>query len=175
MATVNVQFADSNELVVVSVFACEQDAKTCPFQAQIDDSDQRYLAFANPLATLAGAKVAQIAAITGACHVAITAGFVSSALGAAHTYPAQMTDQQNLAASVLASLMPNLPSGWTTPFWCEDGSGSWLYANHTATQIQQVGQDGKTAIIVAIQKKAALVAQINAATTAAAVQAITWS
>ncbi|MGA4275563.1 hypothetical protein ACI2VH_03000 [Ralstonia nicotianae] len=174
MATVNVQFADSSELVVVGVFACEQDAEACPHQAQIDDSDQRYLAFANPLATLAGAKAAQVAAIAAACQAAITAGFVSSALGAAHTYPAQMTDQQNLAASVLASLMPSLPSGWTTPFWCEDGSGNWLYASHTATQIQQVGQDGKTAVIAAIQKKATLVAQINAATTVAAAQVISW-
>ncbi|CAJ0896147.1 hypothetical protein R77569_04568 [Ralstonia mannitolilytica] len=121
------------------------------------------------------AQAAQITKVTGACQAAIVAGFTSSALGAAHTYPAQTTDQQNLSASVLASLMPNLPAGWTTPFWCADANGNWSYAAHTAAQIQQVGQDGKAAIIAAIQKKAGLVAQINAATTVAAVQAITWS
>lgn len=123
---------------------------------------------------LAQARAAQIASVTSACQTAILAGFASLALGAAHTYPAQITDQQNLSASVLASLLPALPTGWTTPFWCADASGNWSYASHTADQIQQVGRDGKAAIIAAIQKKAAIVAQINAATTIATVQAITW-
>ncbi|WP_175947648.1 hypothetical protein [Burkholderia pyrrocinia] len=124
---------------------------------------------------LAAAQAAQIAILDAACAKAITAGFTSTALGAAHTYPAQIADQQNLSASVLASLMPNLPSGWATPFWCADSTGTWTYANHTAAQIQQAGQDGKAAIIAAIEKKAGLVAQVNAATTVAAVQAIVWS
>ncbi|HDR9065468.1 hypothetical protein JQC70_22390 [Burkholderia contaminans] len=124
---------------------------------------------------LAAAQEAQIAALNAACAGAIAAGFISSALGAAHTYPAQITDQQNLSASVLASLMPNLPSGWTTPFWCADSSGAWSYAMHSAAEIQQVGQDGKAAILAAISKKAALAAQVNAATSVADVQAVVWS
>lgn len=123
---------------------------------------------------LAVAQAAQISTLSAACQATIVSGFSSSALGVAHTYPAQMSDQQNLSASVLASLLPNLPAGWTTPFWCADGSGVWSYANHTAAQIQQVGRDAKAAIVAAIQKKAGLVAQVNAATSAAAVQAIGW-
>jgi len=128
-----------------------------------------------PALTLAQAQAAQISTVTAACAAAIVAGFASSALGAEHSYPSQMTDQQNLSASVLASLLPNLPTGWTTPFWCADTNGNWSYASHTAAQIQQAGQDGKAAIVAAIQKKEGLVAQINAAATVTAVQAINWN
>jgi len=127
------------------------------------------------LTTLPEAQEAQGIKLNSACQAAIVAGFISSALGSKHTYPAQTTDQQNLSASVLASLLPGLPAGWTTPFWCADANGNWTYAEHTAAQIQQVGQDGKAAIIAAIQKKAGLLAQVNAATTVGAVQAINWS
>ncbi|KVZ18647.1 hypothetical protein WT88_29650 [Burkholderia stagnalis] len=132
------------------------------------------LSVPNAAVQLAAARAAQLEILNDGCKAAIYAGFTSSALGTAHAYPALDTDQQNLSASVLASLMPNLPSGWTTPFWCCDSSGAWSYAPHTAAQIQQVGQDGKAAILAAIAKKAQLAAQVNAATTIAAVQAIVW-
>lgn len=142
---------------------------------------QTYLAWvaagntADPALTLAQAQAQQTSALSSACQSAIYAGFSSSALGASHTYPAKDTDQQNLTASVLASLLPALPSNWTTPFWCEDANGSWAYVNHTASQIQQVGQDGKTAILAALSKNQTLAGQVMAATTIAQVQAITWS
>lgn len=123
---------------------------------------------------LAVAQQAQVAVLDAACKAAIYAGFLSSALGTAHTYPALDTDQQNLSASVLASLMPSVGSGWTTPFWCYDSAGAWSYAEHTAPQIQQVGQDGKAAILAAITKKAQLAAQVNAAASVQAVQSIVW-
>lgn len=119
-------------------------------------------------------QAAQIAAIDAACAAAIVAGFASSALGSPHTYPAKFTDQMNLSASVFASLMPGLPAGWTTPFWCADASGAWSYAEHAAAQIQQVGQDGKAAVLAALTKKATLAAEVEAATTVEAVQAIAW-
>lgn len=124
---------------------------------------------------LADAQQQQIVMIATACQAAIYAGFSSSALGATHMYPAKDLDQQNLTASVLASLMPALASNWTTPFWCEDSNSNWAYVEHTATQIQQVGQDGKTAILAALSKNQFLVAQVMAATTVAQVQAIVWS
>ncbi|UTV56438.1 DUF4376 domain-containing protein [Burkholderia arboris] len=124
---------------------------------------------------LAAAQTVQIAALTTACSNAITKGFVSSALGAVHTYPASITDQQNLTASVLASIYPGLAAGWTTPFWCADTAGAWAYAEHTAAQIQQVGQDGKTAILTALTKKQQLVDAVMAATTVADVQSVVWS
>ncbi len=123
---------------------------------------------------LAVAQQAQMDVLDAACKEAVYAGFSSSALGTAHTYPALDTDQQNLSASVLASLMPSVGSGWTTPFWCCDSAGTWSYAEHTAAQIQQVGQDGKAAILAAITKKAQLAAQVNAAASVEAVQSIVW-
>lgn len=124
---------------------------------------------------LTQAQATQIATLDAACKTAIYSGFVSSALGAAHKYPALDTDQQNLSASVLASLMPGIGSGWTTPFWCCDSAGSWAYVEHSAAQIQQVGQDGKAAILTAIAKKVQLAAQVSTAATIDAVRAVVWS
>lgn len=113
------------------------------------------------------------------CKATIYAGFSSPALGEKHTYPAKDTDQSNLQASVLASMYPNLPADWTTPFWCADESGAWAMRPHTVVQIQQVGVDGKSAIIGAIQRKAKLqtalmAVDLQAADAAEQLAAITW-
>lgn len=131
-------------------------------------------AILNPAPTLAQAQADRVSALSSDCAAQIYAGFSSAALGAAYTYPAKDKDQSNLVASVTASLMPNLPAGWTTNFWCADGTGAWAFRPHTAAQIQKVGLDGKTAIETALQKNATLAAQVTAATTVAAVQAVVW-
>ena len=129
-----------------------------------------------PTASLvATAQAIQAAQLTTDCKNAITGGFVSSALGSSYTYPSTMIDQHNLAASVTASLLPNLPSGWTTPFWAMNNVGTWSFMPHTAAQIQQVGLDGKAWVVSCQEKLAGLNAQIAAAQTVAAVQAVTWS
>lgn len=124
--------------------------------------------------SFASIKESKILELLIACQGQIYGGFQSPALGAAHTYPANDKDQANLSASVVASLLPNLPQDWTTPFWCKDASGVWGFKQHTAAQIQQVGIAGKGAIVAALEKNLALVAQVNAATTVAQVEAITW-
>lgn len=124
--------------------------------------------------SLPAAQAAQIAVLRTACGAAITGGYSSSALGTVHTYPSTPTDQANMQASVVASLLPNLPAGWTTVFWCADTAGTWAMLSHTAAQIQQAGSDGKTWITAQQTKLATLSAQVEAATTVAAVQAITW-
>lgn len=120
------------------------------------------------------ARAQKSTAISCACKTHILAGFESSALGAAYHYPAKTTDQQNLASSVLASLLPGLPTHWTTPFWCADTSGEWAFRPHTVAQIQQVGQDAKAAILWAMAKNEQLQAAIAAATTLDDLEAITW-
>jgi hypothetical protein len=120
-------------------------------------------------------KVTQKVIVSQDCQDAILAGFTSSALGTPHDYPAKFTDQQNLNASVTASLLPGVGADWTTPFWCADADGNWTYAEHTAAQIQQAGSDGKAAVLACLTKNQQLAAQIDAATTIPAVQAITWS
>lgn len=124
--------------------------------------------------TLIGGKTRKIAELREACTQQIVSGFVSSALGAAHTYPAKPQDQANLTGSVLASLLPGNPTNWATPFWCADTTGAWAYQMHSAAQIQQVGQDAKTAIVAALVKNETLAAQVSAATTTAQVDAIVW-
>ncbi len=127
-----------------------------------------------PAAQLQAAQATQRALINASCVSAMTGGFLSSALGAAHTYPSTLTDQHNLSGSVVASLLPNLPSGWTTPYWCQDSAGTWAMVQHTAAQIQQVGMDGKAWITAQQEKLASLNAQIEVATTVSEVTAIIW-
>lgn len=124
--------------------------------------------------TLAEAQVAKIAELTDDCQATILGGYTSSALGAVYTYPSKPTDQQNMIASVLASLLPGVSADWTTPFWCADTSGNWAMRLHTPAQIQQVGADGKTHVQLAQVKLANLNAQVMAATTVSEVQAIIW-
>jgi hypothetical protein len=125
-----------------------------------------------PLAT---AQATQSGILNSACAQAIVSGFTSSALGATYTYPSGLIDQQNLAASVLSSVMPNLAADWTTPFWCEDSNGNWAWISHTVAQIQQVGMDGKIAVLNYQNQNAQLQAQVAAATTVDAVAAIVWT
>ncbi len=124
---------------------------------------------------LPAAAATRLAAITDACNATILEGFASKALGPEHRYPAKLTDQSNLQASVLASLFPGLAEDWTTPFWCQDAAGSWAYRPHTAAQIQQVGSDGKDAINACIAQKIQLEEQLAKTKTLAEVEAITWT
>lgn len=124
--------------------------------------------------SLSATQAAQIAALKAACASAITGGYTSSALGAAYTYPSGPTDQLNMTASVVASQLPNLPSTWTTPFWCADSTGAWAMRAHTAAQIQQAGSDGKAWVTSCQTKLDGLVTQVMTATTPSAVQAIVW-
>jgi predicted NAD/FAD-dependent oxidoreductase len=124
---------------------------------------------------LAEAQTEKQGELSAACQAAIVSGFQSSALGSVHAYPSALIDQQNLASSVLASIMPGLATDWTAPIWCADSTGSWLFQPHTAAQAQQVGADSTAAIQALRTKNATLQAEVQAATTAAAVQAVTWA
>ncbi|KAF3997556.1 DUF4376 domain-containing protein [Glaciimonas immobilis] len=122
---------------------------------------------------LAAAQSTQIALLSTACQTAITAGFTSSALGTAYTYPSKPTDQANLSASVVSSLIPGNASGWTTPLWCVS-AGAWAMVPHTATQTQVVGQDCKVVVLAFMAKNLTLAGQVMAATTVAAVKSVVW-
>lgn len=113
--------------------------------------------------------------ILQACQIAIVSGFVSYALGDEYHYPSKTSDQQNLAASVLASYDPENEPTWSTPFWCADGSGQWEFRPHTASQIREVGRDAKASILGFQFNNEQLQAQISAASTAEEIEAITWS
>lgn len=121
------------------------------------------------------ARAGKIAEMDRACRRCIGGGFVSAALGAPHHYPAKDRDQANLVASVTASLLPGLSPDWTTPFWCADEAGVWVMRAHTAEQIQQVGIDGKAAILAAMAQNSALAEQARAAQTEEAILSIEWA
>lgn len=99
-----------------------------------------------PPPTLEEVRAKQSGALNSLCQSEITSGAVSMALGASYTYPTEITGQQNLAANVLSSLFPGLPSDWTTLQMCKNTDGDWGYVAHTAPQIQQVGSDVKSVI-----------------------------
>lgn len=129
---------------------------------------------AAPEPDLSVVKEHAVERLKAACATAIVGGFESAALGAAHAYPSKETDQINLMGSVTASLLPGLAEGWTTPFWCRDGSGVWAYRDHDAAQIQAAGADGKTHVVECQTLLALLTAEVEGAADAAAVAAITW-
>lgn len=132
---------------------------------------------------LADYRAVQIRRLYAACDTIIAGGFTSSALGVARVYPMKLTDQQNRDSAYLdlldALLTPTLSAmtGTTTwLLWCQDpASGAWSRAAHTAAQVRQARIDTRTALIAAQTKLAGLVAQVNAATTPATVQAVTWA
>jgi hypothetical protein len=113
-------------------------------------------------------------AISSSCADAILSGFVSSALGEPHTYPAKPNDQANLTGSVVRSMYPNIGPDWRTPFWCADGAGAWEFRLHTAAQIQQVGDDAVAARLHCMGINEELQAQIIAAETPADLAEINW-
>lgn len=109
--------------------------------------------------------------VNAACASALATGFTSSALGGAHTYPSEDTDQRNLQSAVSAAAIAS-PT-WTTPIWCASGD-TWSFASHTAAQVQQVNADWLAHRVAIQQKYAGLIAKINAATSVEEVQAINW-
>lgn len=119
------------------------------------------------------AKQNKLQELSSACRSQILAGFVCDALGSEHLYPTNETDQQNLTASVLDSLV-STDSEWTTPFWCADSSDVWEFRLHTKAQIQQVGQDAKQTILGLMDKNAMLAGQVAQAETPEALEAIAW-
>lgn len=163
---------------------CVEDAPPAPGEHQVVQlvngtwqlvTDPNYVQ-PPPPPSLDELKATKAEEISNACAAQIMGGLPSSALGQVYTYPTKLTDQSNLSASILDSLLPvNTADGsYTTPFWCMDGGGNWAWVNHTAIQIQQVGRDLKLEILNCQGKNANLQAQIQAATTIDAVNAITW-
>lgn len=112
--------------------------------------------------------------MSAACERQIVDGFLCSALGEQHLYPAKTKDQINLLGSIADANMAGDDPDWRTQFWCADAAGAWEFRDHTVDQIQQVGKTGKRAILAAMGKNELLRRQIDAAMTAAEIEAITW-
>jgi predicted NAD/FAD-dependent oxidoreductase len=116
---------------------------------------------------LASAQTAKIAELNTKCGQVIVSGFVSSALGVAHTYPSDLEAQGNLGMALKRLEDTTLASIY---FKTIDTG----YLAHTKTQLTQVFYDGFDYGNVQITHYNQLKAQVNAATTVAQVQAIVW-
>lgn len=129
---------------------------------------------------LLAAKNAKIASLYGSCAKAVTSGFVSSALGAPHTYPMTELDQTNLLGRVAQSQLAISITGWTTSFWCADVDGVWEKRTHSASQMIAVGQDAAAWAQTCSDKLtgtdgvSGLIGAVNASTDGTAVASIVW-
>jgi hypothetical protein len=121
--------------------------------------------FAAQTLPLSAVQAEQVFVLRAACTAAITGGFSSSSLGAAHTYPSTSTDQTNMLAN--ASTGGDL--------WCEASGGAWSMVSHTADQAKAVLADFVTARDAARAKLATMSGQVQAASSPSSVQAIVWS
>ncbi|HAU77758.1 MAG TPA: hypothetical protein DCW88_20210 [Agrobacterium sp.] len=131
--------------------------------------------FSSPhLTDVSVVKAARVEVLRLACEATITGGFKSNALGNTHFYPSDIKAQINLMGSVTDSIMPNLPTNWTTPFWVCDEAGVWAWKMHNAGQIQQAGRDGKAHVVRCQTLLGELTVSVLAATTAEAVTTIVW-
>jgi len=129
---------------------------------------------------LSGIQSQQIAIVATGYQAALVAGFTSSALGSAYTYPSQVQDQLNiLGASALSFTAAGQVGGWTTQLYCTNSSGVGAMVAHTAAQIQQVLTDSETNKQAIINQNLTLAASILAITTSTdsaidEIQAIVW-
>jgi hypothetical protein len=119
-------------------------------------------------------KANKTAELAGACANTIVSGYSSEALGTSHFYPSKTTDQINMMGSVTSSLLPSLPADWSTPFWCADENGEWAFRDHSPSQIQQAGADGKRHIVDCQGKLEALTREVMEAADAEALSAVVW-
>lgn len=135
--------------------------------------DLQTVSWVLPQEAISSAKTDKSKSLDARCKKEILSGFSSSALGVDHHYPSKETDQANLNASVTSSFYTNLLTNWATPFWCER-NGIWDYKMHSAGQIQQVGLDGKNAILGYLAKNQTLHTQLQQALTLEDIEAIQW-
>lgn len=116
--------------------------------------------------TLAESQSSQIAALRTACANAIIGGFTSNALGSVYSYPSDPLSQSNM------NTIAGSPSGGS--LWCESG-GVWAMKAHTQAQAQAVLASFVAWLNACQTQLATLTAEVNAATTVSAVQAIVWA
>ena len=139
-------------------------------QAILDAQQARLV----PPGGLTQQKAAKSNELRAAATKVVNGGFMSTALGSPHVYPSMPAARADMTASVTASLLPDLPQDWTTPFWCADANGDEALRDHTVDQIRKAGSDGKAMMDTAEQNLAGLLAQVDAAQDVDALGSIIW-
>jgi len=164
-----VQFSDSTKQSVVSEFSCPQDIAEFPNQGELDSADERYLAFADPTRTLAGAQASQISVTTAYAAAASMAVIFTTAGEVTKTYQADQ-DSRDLLQYTLAMFQ----SAGITPaefYWVSEDN---MRVPFTYEDLQGLAAVFGAQSWPAFQKLQTLKASIRAAATVAEVQAIIW-
>ncbi|MBC3376678.1 hypothetical protein HU762_22305 [Pseudomonas sp. SWRI92] len=107
--------------------------------------------------------------INAACEARISDGFWSSALGGAFFYDSRLEDQLNLTGIIQA--------GTDSAYPCRDEKGVKVFRDHTAAQLQQVGEDFIQIKLQLLRKANDLKQTLDAALAAldvAAIEAVIW-
>lgn len=166
---------NNNKIHFLSVFDQKSaDYKNILKEEWIPITENEAFSILNKLISISETKLLQIDILNKSCSSQIIGGCSSEALGSSYIYPTKETDQNNLAANVLSSLLPNLSEDWTTLQICCDSEGNWNYLPHTAEQIQKVGNDVKDFILNCRIKYKNLCDKVEKAKTIEVVQTITW-
>ena len=119
------------------------------------------------------AKDAKLQLLQSACQSAITAGFMSSALGTPNYYGSLQTDQINLQTMFAASQSNSPPAAYF--IYCSQvTTQNPPLVSHSREQMLQVMTDLNAYRTVQQQKYAALVVNIQAAKALKDVQNIAW-
>lgn len=137
---------------------------------EVEEDDPRYQAYVNPQPTLAAVKEACRTALRTTCSEEIErTSFPSSALGAVHNYDCRIVDQINLKMRYDIALSENSEE----PLWASDGT-RFEWKEHTASELMEVMVDMNTNIKAKQQKLVIKLAAVDAATTVAQAEAVSW-
>ena len=129
-----VQFSDSTDSFVISVFGCPQDSKAYPNQGQIDSNDPRYQAFINPTSTVGGQVAANEFAIQEAMDaIAQSRGYNSVASACLYASPTPIVAPEGATTSQLEiascqekfRIEGNALMSWVSLVWAT----SYVYMN----------------------------------------------
>lgn len=134
-----------------------------------------------PVQTLAEVQAVKLAVLSAVAAAAYVAGFSSSATGSALWYDSDKDTQSRITSAALLSLNETpfavlYPNGITIRAKASQtaNDSTKQQYQHTAAQIFQLAKDMETMISTVQTKLWGLQAQVNAATTTDAVNAIAW-
>jgi hypothetical protein len=165
--------ATSNEIYKGFTSSALGTVHTYPAQ-QLDQLNMNSRASAATIALTSPAWAAGAVVPEGQIITMDGQGFICTTPGTSSTSP------QNWSVAPVddGSVIWNV---WTVSFWCQDSTGAWTWAAHTASQMRQVGIDGNNKIGAILQQNSNLQQQVQAVTVTtteadavAAVQAIVW-
>lgn len=165
-----VQFSDATESKIIASFASPQDSNIWPHMGEIQVDDPRYVAYANPSATLPGAQAAQTVAMDAAYQSAVAQPVTyTTVAGVEKTYDADQASQNLIIqAFTLYSAVGAVPEGF---YWVAVDNTQVPF---TLADLKALGVAVGAQVWATFQNLQTKKAAIRTATTVAEVQAVTF-